>query len=191
LFNLGTVIGKVFWDKNENGIQDPPRTNAGQVVIESPVANVRIVTEEGTVITTGKDGKYHLPAILPGRHLLRIDERTLPGGAYLTTDKVVIIDVTSGRLLKVNFGVNSKGIGTETTELPVKIIQERGKPVPRLNVSLFRDELIIKDGELVELSRFRMFTNYSLFMEKWKLEVRDKDTKSVIKKFEGTRLTLN
>ncbi|NQU73232.1 MAG: outer membrane beta-barrel protein, partial [Candidatus Omnitrophica bacterium] len=143
------------------------------------------------VIITGKDGKYHLPAILPGRHLLRIDERTLPGGAYLTTDKVVIIDVTSGRLLKVNFGVNSKGIGTETTELPVKIIQERGKPVPRLNVSLFRDELIIKDGELVELSRFRMFTNYSLFMEKWKLEVRDKDTKSVIKKFEGTRLTLN
>ena len=195
LFSLGTIIGKVFWDKNENGIQDPPRTKDGQVIVEEPIPNVQIATEDGMLITTDKDGKYHLPAIIPGRHLLRLDERTLPQGVYLTTDKVVIVDITPGILAKVNFGVNSENRRQMTEDRSqksnVKIMQEREKPIPRLNVSLFKNELIIEDGKLVEPAIFRIFTNYSLFIEKWKLEILDKDTKRLIRKFEGTRLTIN
>ncbi|MEK7227141.1 MAG: hypothetical protein AAB221_15860, partial [Bacteroidota bacterium] len=80
LFDLGTVIGKVFRDKNENGVQDPPQSVGGQVIIEEPIPNVQIATEEGTLITTDKDGKFHLQAIIPGRHIFRLDERTLPEG---------------------------------------------------------------------------------------------------------------
>ena len=104
LFDLGTVIGKVFHDRNENGVQD-----GGD---EPGLGDVQIVTEEGTVITTDKHGKYHLAGITPGRHILRIDERTLPDGMHLTTDKAVIIDITPGILQKVNFGVNT---GQKTT----------------------------------------------------------------------------
>jgi uncharacterized repeat protein (TIGR01451 family) len=114
LFDLGTVIGKVFWDRNENGVQDAvyrgqdteDRQNTENNNTEPGIPHVQIITEEGTIITTDKDGKYHLTGITPGRHVLRIDERTLPEGAYLTTDKAVIVDITPGIIQKVNFGIN-------------------------------------------------------------------------------------
>jgi len=121
LFDLGTVIGKVFWDRDEDRVQDAEQ-GAGNPYVnnhkEKGIANVQIVTEEGTVITTDKDGKYHLEGITPGRHILRIDERTLPEGAYLTTDKAVIIDITPGILQKVNFGVNKKQSTEPGTQSP-------------------------------------------------------------------------
>jgi hypothetical protein len=189
LFDLGTVIGKVFHDRNENGIQDPPQTKGGQVIVEEPIPNVVIVTEEGTVITTDKDGKYHLAGIVPGRHLLRLDERTLPDGAYLTTDKVVIVDVTQGILRKVNFGVRlPDDVGAQ--KAPFKITRDRGTPEPRLNVSLFNDELIVKDGQLEERAEFRIFTNYHLFIKYWKLEILDKDTRQLMTEFGGPGNTI-
>ncbi|MEW6095090.1 MAG: SdrD B-like domain-containing protein [bacterium] len=177
LFDLGTVIGKVFHDRNENGKQDKG---------EEPIPNVQIVTEEGTVITTDKDGKYHLASVIPGRHLLRIDERTLAEGAHLTTDKVTIRDITPGILAKVNFGVKLPE-GSNVQEMPFRITQNRDIPSPRLNVSLFKDEVNINDAKLEEKAEFRIFTNYSLFIKEWKLEILDRDTKRVIKTFEGTQ----
>ena len=170
LFDSGTIIGKVFWDKNENGVQDKG---------EAPIPNVQIAAEEGTLITTDKDGKYHLPAIMPGRHLLRLDERTLPKGAYLTTDKAVVANITPGLLIKVNFGVNSE----DREQMPARITQGREKPSPRLNVALHESA--------ADQYEFRIFTNYSLFVEKWKLEILDKSTKVSVKEFEGGRLTIN
>ena len=100
LFELGSIIGKVFYDYNQNRTQDPN---------EPGLPNIQLVTEDGTIITTDKHGKYHLPALTSGRHLLRLDEHTLPEGSYLTTDKVVIVDITPGLIAKVNFGVNIDG----------------------------------------------------------------------------------
>ncbi|MFZ2938397.1 MAG: hypothetical protein WA066_06860, partial [Candidatus Omnitrophota bacterium] len=193
LFDLGTVIGKVFNDMNENGIQDPPQSIGGQVIIEEPIPYVRIATEEGTVITTDKDGKWHLPGLMPGRHLFRINESTLPEGAYLTTEKVVIVDITKGILSKVNFGVKVpldklKEL-KETKGLDLQIIQEKSPPQIRLNVGLYPEKLEIKDNALVCLEPiFKIFTNYHLFIEKWKLEVFENDTKKLFKKFEGKAL---
>lgn len=104
LFDLGTIVGKVFWDLNGNGIQDPP-IHHSPVVTEDGIPNVNIVMEDGTIVTTDDYGRYHIPAIIPGRHVLRIDETTLPQNVVLTTDKVVIIDTTPGIMSKVNFGV--------------------------------------------------------------------------------------
>ena len=200
LFDLGTVIGKVFWDKNENGVQDLPssytkvsegkQTKRGKVIIEEPIPNVQIVIEDGTIITTDKDGKYHLQAIIPGRHLFRLDERTLPEGAYLTTDKVVIVDITPGILAKVNFGVKLKE-GTALKVMPFSITQDKGIPKSRLNVSLFQPENREQMTENGNQYEFRIFTNYSLFIDKWKLEILNKDTKALVKRFEGSGLTIN
>jgi len=186
LFDLGTVIGKVFHDRNGNGIQDPPYLLDGRTVTEEPIPNVQIVTEEGAVITTDKDGKFHLQSLTPGRHLFKIDKRALPEGAELTTQEVVVVDITSGLLAKVNFGVKIPD-GSAASSQVLPIIQEQGSPQPRLNVSLINDGLIIQNEGLKEKAEFRIFTNYQLFIQKWELEILDKETKRLIQVFRGKR----
>ncbi len=138
IFDLGIVIGKVFWDRNENGVQDEnDRTQNTEHRTQNDentgLADVRIVTEEGSVITTDRDGKYHLAAITPGRHILRIDERTLPEGSYLTTDNAVIIDITPGILQKVNFGINGKDAGYKIQDSGLK--QQTGRSTQQMTVN--------------------------------------------------------
>ncbi|MDD4879828.1 MAG: hypothetical protein PHR22_05190, partial [Candidatus Omnitrophica bacterium] len=164
------------------------------------IGGVQIVMEDGTVVTTDKDGKYHFQAIIPGRHLIRINERTLPDGAYLTTDKVVVVDTTPGLLSKVNFGVNSKDKGRKDLKkenTPVKILQKEEKARPLLNAAIYPPAVISYAGYASEVQslpnayEFRIFTNYSLFIKNWKLEILDRDTKALVKGFNGTYLTLN
>ena len=170
LFDLGSIIGKVFLDHNANGIQDRPKDYYVDIdaKFEGPVPYVRIVMEDGTVITTDVNGRFSAPGIMPGRHLFRLDERSLPGGSYLTTDKVVIVDVTEGSINKVNFGVNfdAQRFSKQDQEFfrnKVLISQEKAKPNPRLNVSLFGGEIAVSQGVFVEEAEFRIFTNLCSF----------------------------
>ncbi|MBI4834473.1 MAG: PQQ-binding-like beta-propeller repeat protein, partial [Planctomycetes bacterium] len=86
IFDLGTIIGKVFEDTNGNGIQDEGEVGVGQA---------KIIMEDGTIITTDKDGKYHVPGVAPGTHLMQVQG--------FNSSKVV--RVTEGLLCKVNFPV--------------------------------------------------------------------------------------
>jgi len=198
LFDLGTTIGKVFYDRNENGIQDPPVYDPVQdkIITEEPVPNVRIVTEDGTIVTTDKEGRYNVPALVPGRHLFRLDERTLPDGTYLTTDKVLVVDITPGLMVKANFGIkeDSEILTTEDSIFfakKIKVHQDDSKPEPRLHVKLFEDPVGVDNGALVHKVEFRIFSNYMAFVENWHLEITDKDVGKVIKKIDGTRLNMN
>jgi hypothetical protein len=204
LFDLGSVIGKVFYDLNENGIQDAPEYDPteGTTIVEKPVPNVQIVTEDGTVVTVDREGKFSLPGLLPGRHILRLDERSLPPGTYLTTEKAVVIDVTQGAMIKVNFGVNADsalvtGKDAEFFNEKIALTQDRSKPVIRLNAALFSDtvdgqeELVMYNGTFVKKGEFRLFSNYSPFIDKWRLDIIDQDTKRLIKRFEGTRFNIH
>ncbi|MBF0522600.1 MAG: DUF11 domain-containing protein [Candidatus Omnitrophica bacterium] len=198
LFDMGTVIGKVFFDKNENGVQDIPEYSSldQETYTETTVPNVRIVMEDGTVVTTDAQGRFSIPGIKPGRHLLRLDESSLPEGSYLTTDKVVIVDVTAGLMVKVNFGVNLdynrfKSEDQQFFTAKVKVSQDRSKPSPRMNVSLFRGAVPVYDNVFLENAEFRIFMNYAPFVEKWRLEILDKDTRKLVKSFEGDRLTIH
>ncbi|MBU0468336.1 MAG: DUF11 domain-containing protein [Candidatus Omnitrophica bacterium] len=198
IFDLGTIIGKVFFDQNENGIQDAPEYvhMDRDVITENPIPNVKIVMEDGTVITTDKNGRFSVPAVLPGRHLLRLDERTLPQGSYLTTDKAVIVDITQGMIQKVNFGVNLDYDRFKTEDAQffasrVKVSQEKGKPDPQLNVSLFGNEIVTYDGAFVEKAEFKIFTDYTPFIEIWRLEIFDSDTKRKLQVFTGNRYNIH
>jgi uncharacterized repeat protein (TIGR01451 family) len=101
---LDTIIGKVFEDKDKNGVQD-----AGELGIP----DVDIYTEDGIKITTDMDGKYHLPIageeIPTGRveltKVLKLDRSTLPEGYELTTEESRLVNLSDGLLAKVNFGV--------------------------------------------------------------------------------------
>ncbi|MCA9400241.1 MAG: DUF11 domain-containing protein [Candidatus Omnitrophica bacterium] len=198
LFDLGTIIGKVYFDRNENGKQDPPVYSPveDKTVQEDPIPNVKLVMEDGTIITTDDKGRYSIPGLLPGRHLVRIDERTLPSNSYITTDKVVIVDVRPGLPSKVNFGVNLNYAADMTADERfftnnVKIEQEEQRPTPRLNVSYYGDEIIVYEDVLIHKAEFRIFINYAPFIEVWKLDIMDEDTRRVIKSFEGTRFNIH
>jgi len=96
LFDLGTIIGKVFEDKNKDGWQDPD---------EPGIPSVMVALDNGTYALTDEFGRYHLPAIKPGQRLVKINLLDLPNGAVATTDEALVVDVTSGLLAKANFGV--------------------------------------------------------------------------------------
>jgi CSLREA domain-containing protein len=97
LFDLGTIIGKVFHDKDGDGHQSEG---------EKGVAGAMVVLEEGTYVLTDSYGRYHFPAVQPGQRLLKINRSTLPSGTGLTTSEARVLSVTPGLLVKANFGVS-------------------------------------------------------------------------------------
>ncbi len=101
VFDCGDVIGKVFDDRNSNGYQDEG---------ELGIAGVRLATVKGELITTDKNGQYHVPcAMLPDQKIgsnfiLKLDSRTLPTGYRITTENPRVIRLTAGKIAKLNFG---------------------------------------------------------------------------------------
>lgn len=189
LFDTCTVIGKVFWDLNGNGVQDPPEGD----VIERGVPGVRVASEDGAVVTTDDDGKFHIPMILPGTHVYRIDEGSIPAGTYLTTKRERILELTRGILAKANFGIayndedkaaTVSGAGGRAGSA-LRVVKEPSSPKPRLNASLYKDALVVHNGRLDEAAEFRIFTNYSLCFDRWRLEIADKELNKPVAVFEG------
>ena len=130
VFDCSDVIGKVFDDRNGNGYQDGPRDTSGDITdqdvfrdgklgkltlppearVEEPgLPNVRLVSPDGTVVTTDAFGRFSVPcAALPrdigSNFQLKLDTRSLPSGYRVTTENPRNIRVTAGRVSKMNFG---------------------------------------------------------------------------------------
>ncbi len=100
-FDCADVIGKVFDDKNANGYQDEG---------EPGIANVRLATARGLIITTDAEGRFHVPcAQVPhadrgSNFIMKVDERTLPSGYRMTTENPYVVRLTRGKMTKMNFG---------------------------------------------------------------------------------------
>ena len=100
-FDCPDIIGKVFDDKNANGYQDDG---------EPGIANVRLATVRGLLITTDSEGRFHIPcpeipnADRGSNFLLKLDERTLPSGYRVTTENPHTVRITRGKMVKMNFG---------------------------------------------------------------------------------------
>lgn len=98
------IIGKVFYDKNKNKIQD---------VGEPGVPNVRIYMENGNYIETDALGKYSFYGVSPKRHVLKLDVTTIPiGGGLEVLDNRHAFDASSrfvdlqkGELHKADFAI--------------------------------------------------------------------------------------
>ena len=65
----GLIIGKVFYDDDRNAYQSEG---------EAGIKGVELWMEDGTRVVTGDDGKFSLPNVNPGQHVLRVNERSLP-----------------------------------------------------------------------------------------------------------------
>lgn len=100
-FDCTDIIGKVFDDRNANGYQDQG---------ERGIANVRIATARGWLVTTDAEGRFHVAcAAIPqadrgSNFIMKLDERTLPSGFRMTTENPRVVRATRGKMVKLNFG---------------------------------------------------------------------------------------
>ena len=100
-FDCTDILGKVFDDKNGNGVQDEG---------EPGLPGVRVVSVAGELITTDAEGRYHItcPMIANAERgsnfILKLDTRTLPTGYRMTTENPETVRLTRGKFVKLNFG---------------------------------------------------------------------------------------
>ena len=89
------AIGKVFDDKNLNGVQDSG---------EKGLPGVRLVTVRGLSVTSDAYGRFHITcAAVPNESfgsndILKLDDRSL------TTENPRVERITRGKMAKFNFG---------------------------------------------------------------------------------------
>ena len=104
IFDLGTVIGKVFYDVDGDGWQDRG---------EPGISGAMVALDSGTYALTDAHGRYHFPAIEPGQRLVKLNLNSIAGNAHASGSDKKVLSVTPGLLAKANFGVNY-GFETES-----------------------------------------------------------------------------
>ncbi|MGL6119398.1 MAG: SdrD B-like domain-containing protein, partial [Fusobacteriaceae bacterium] len=110
LFDQTIIVGKVFHDKNENGIQEEG---------EEGISGVRVATVEGINAVTDRFGRYHIPEVTNERgqnYIIKVDPITLPEGSEFTTENPLVKRLGK-TMLRYNFGV----------KLPEPKVIDRGK----------------------------------------------------------------
>ncbi len=96
------VLGKIFVDCNGNHIQDPE---------ELGIPGVRLYFQTGQWLVSDSEGKYSQCGLTPRTHVLKVDPKTLPRGARLTTSSnrnlgdagSLFVDLKNGELHRADF----------------------------------------------------------------------------------------
>jgi len=101
VFDCSDVIGTVFEDRNGNRYQDEG---------EPGIPGARLSTVRGLLVTSDAFGRFSLPcaaipdATIGSNFVLKLDISTLPTGFAVTTDNPVMVRLTPGKMVEINFG---------------------------------------------------------------------------------------
>jgi len=106
--DLAMVLGTVYCDDNGDGHRDPSERGLG---------GVRLVSDDGRVVDSDRDGRWHIRDLRPGAHVIKLDKNTLPPTSTLTTSVRDLIDLTPGLLAQSDFGVKCQLVSTGPTEV--------------------------------------------------------------------------
>jgi uncharacterized repeat protein (TIGR01451 family) len=103
LSDCGTLLGRVFVDKNFDGEQQPG---------EPGVPNAVIILDDGNRITTDSKGLYHIANVLAGSRTAVLDQTSVPGYTLALNNKLVernsqsrLVKLSPGGLGRMNFAV--------------------------------------------------------------------------------------
>ncbi|MFN7244948.1 MAG: SdrD B-like domain-containing protein, partial [Dietzia cercidiphylli] len=102
-FDCTDILGKVFNDRNANGVQDEG---------EPGLPGVLLATARGLLVTTDAQGRYHITCPMIANEdrgsnfVIKLDERTLPTGYRPTTNGVETVRLTRGKFATLNFGAS-------------------------------------------------------------------------------------
>jgi uncharacterized repeat protein (TIGR01451 family) len=103
LSDCGTLLGRVFVDKNFDGEQQPG---------EPGVANAVILLDDGNRITTDNQGLYHIANVLAGSRTGVLDQTSVPGFTLAPNSTLIernsqsrLVKLSPGGLARMNFAV--------------------------------------------------------------------------------------
>ena len=96
IFDLGTIIGKVFQDLDGDGWQDSGETGIGGAMV---------ALDNGVYSLTDIHGRFHFPAVEPGQRMVKLNVAAIAGNARTSGRDKQVLSVTPGLLAKANFGV--------------------------------------------------------------------------------------
>jgi uncharacterized repeat protein (TIGR01451 family) len=101
--DAGTIIGRVFVDKNFDGQQQPD---------EPGIPNAVVFLQDGNRVTTDADGLFSVKNVLPGYHTGTLDLDALPGytlapNLYFSegNSQSRLVHLSPGGMVRMNFGV--------------------------------------------------------------------------------------
>ncbi|MFA5667605.1 MAG: OmpA family protein [Balneolaceae bacterium] len=116
----GYIIGKVFADCDENGIQDPG---------EKGVPGIRLYLENGSYVVTDAYGRYTIYGVTPNKHVIKLDNTTLPKGSRLSVldnrhandPSSRFVDLRNGEMQRADFAVCNCEVGGVHEEIDRRI----------------------------------------------------------------------
>lgn len=120
----GLIFGKVYYDDNGNLLHDND---------EKTLKDVEIITEEGIRVITDEYGKYSIPNVRMGDHVLRINEATLPENTEISLSSSDFLGDERSRLVKVSYSGIAKSNFPITTIIPTEpepIVEILPEPEP-------------------------------------------------------------
>lgn len=109
--DCGTLIGRVFEDKNQDGEQQNQ---------EPGIANAVIFMQDGNRIVTDENGLFSVGNALPGYHIATLDLSSIPGydiapNAHIRDRNSLsrLVNLAPGSMARINFAVipQSQGLG--------------------------------------------------------------------------------
>lgn len=147
----GYIIGKVFADCNENGVQDPG---------EPGVPGVRLYLENGSFVVTDSNGQYTFYGINPNKHILKLDNYSLPQGSKLGVldnrhagdPSSRFVDLKKGQMHRADFSICDCD---EQTHKRIKQRQEKYSSSANSEIGTSVDRKIRIDGNRNRSNRKR------------------------------------
>lgn len=129
----GFIVGKVFTDCNQNGMQDP-----GEV----GVPGVRIYLEDGSYVITDGEGKYDFYGIRAKTHVLKVDRTSLPAASKLLLinnrqagdPNSRFVDLKRGELHRADFALADDNL--QCAQPLMQRVLERKKKIEQDNTGL-------------------------------------------------------
>ncbi|ABD56490.1 beta strand repeat-containing protein [Jannaschia sp. CCS1] len=152
LFDCAEILGRVFDDRDFDGVFD-----AGS---EEGLPRVRLVTVDGTLITTDEFGRFSVPcAALPRQRVgsnfqLELDDRTLPTGFFVTSENPRVLRVTPGTMTVFNFGATFGQL--IEIDLTAEAFEADGSPSPALAQGIDRlVQVLAERPSVLQLDYYR------------------------------------
>ena len=186
-----TIIGKVFHDLNNDGVQQNCSGGPADCVEEPGIPGVRLATLEGLLVETDSAGRYHIADVDTGRadrganFMIKLDANSLPEEMDARRSERQVVRLTPGLMTRINFPVRTLIPGTDhpsvddrETGAPVSIEkwrearsdQLRGEP--RLDV-LAIPKVLVRSDDATQTLQFAVYSNYGLFIRSYQIALYD------------------
>ena len=105
------ILGRLFEDRNGNGIPDPG---------EPGVPGVRVYLEDGSFVFSDKEGQYSFTGVSAGNHVVKIDRSTLPSRYRPVAYNTAFAGVGWSQFITVPFGGPARGDFALALQEPVE-----------------------------------------------------------------------